>query len=240
MTAHTSNIEFDPERIARDLSASLAAALNEIAGRLHPTAHPETGEDRPTDPQITAWPNRTHPPTLIVRCPVCDESVETTPLLWETVIDPTTTTVSVRGLVQHTHEDPDIDARWPFTATWTPPPAKTIAHDPHEDDRADIEEGQEHNPDEPVTFTPDEPDEPVSIRSAVFQALGAASVAWRGEAPQGIFDDEYAVKIGEALLTLIDERAEELADERAHATETARARLASIIRTAADTATRRH
>lgn len=232
MAARISDVEFDvnfdPERIARDLGVSLAGALSEIAGRLLAAAYPETGEDRPTDPQIIAWPNRTQPPVLIVRCPVCDESVETTPMSWEIVIDPTSTAdaVSVRGLVQHTHEDPDVDVRWPFAAVWTPPPAEPLI-DAHivEPDEEDIEEGQAKHADDAFEFTPDEPGEPVSVRSAVHQALGAASVAWEGERPQGVFDSTWALAIGEALLEVITRHV----DERVQSAEDERTRLDQII-----------
>lgn len=216
MAAHTGDVEidvtFDPERIARDLGTSLAGALSEIAGRLLSNAYHETGEDRPTDPQIVDWPSRTQPPTLIVRCPMCDDSVQTTPLSWEIVIDPTSTidAVSVRGLVQHTHDDDQTDVRWPFAAVWTPPPVtiadvqRTFARDEVADD---LEEGAERTGNgERWEFTPDS-DGALSLSSAVFQALGGASTCWEAIEHAGVFDSTRAKEIGDALLAYIEERA---------------------------------
>lgn len=44
-----------------------------------------------------------------------------------------------------------------------------------------------------------EDDGSLSIESAVFQALGAASMCW-GETPRGVFDSERASSIGHALI----------------------------------------
>lgn len=42
-----------------------------------------------------------------------------------------------------------------------------------------------------------------NLRSAVFQALGAASMCWE-KTPQGIFKSDEALAIGEALLAEIE------------------------------------
>lgn len=44
----------------------------------------------------------------------------------------------------------------------------------------------------------------ITIPAVVFEALGAASVAWE-ETPQGVFDSTRAKVIGEALLAKLDE-----------------------------------
>ena len=48
-------------------------------------------------------------------------------------------------------------------------------------------------------------DDGPSLEAAVFQALGAASVAWH---PDGVFDDRFARDIGEKLLGFIRGRTE--------------------------------
>jgi hypothetical protein len=53
---------------------------------------------------------------------------------------------------------------------------------------------------QPYTF--DYGDAEPSIESAVFQALGTASVCW-SEFPQGVFDSDQAMAVGEALLAEI-------------------------------------
>lgn len=220
-------LDEDSKRAMERLSDALTSA-----GITPADVAPETkGDDRPTEPQIIAWPQRTQPPTLIVRCPMCDASVETEPLSWEIVIDPTSTAdaVSVRGLVHHAHEDTQTDVRWPFAAVWTPPPVtisdvqRTFAWQPDEHD--DIEEGQAKRADDDFEFTPDDPREPVSLKSAVYQALGAASTSWLGERPQGTFDSTRALAIGEALLEVV----ERFVDERVQSAEDERTRLDQII-----------
>lgn len=58
--------------------------------------------------------------------------------------------------------------------------------------------------DEPARFAfQPEHDGTLDLRSAVFQALGAASMCWDG-GPQGVFEDGQAREIGEALLAFID------------------------------------
>lgn len=51
-----------------------------------------------------------------------------------------------------------------------------------------------------MSFTFDERD--ADLKSYVFQAIGAASMAWT-ETPKGVFDDRFAGEIGEALLAKI-------------------------------------
>lgn len=48
-------------------------------------------------------------------------------------------------------------------------------------------------------------DEAPTIESAVFQALGAASMAW-DETPAGVFDSDWAKEIGDALIAFIAEK----------------------------------
>ncbi len=47
-----------------------------------------------------------------------------------------------------------------------------------------------------------------ALRDAVFQALGEASMCW-SETPKGVFDSEQAVKIGDALLMVIQQYIED-------------------------------
>lgn len=229
MAARIADVEvgFDTDRIARDLAASLAGALSEIAGALLGAAFPGD-EDRPTEPQIIEWPLRSRPPRLIVRCPECDESVETTPLTWEIVLDPETHRLAgVRGTVEHLH-DVDVSVRWGFVAEASEPAgpihpvpptdtiimesaARTFARSQDDDDDLEaFETGQDR--DDPFVFVPEAQGEPVTLRSAVFQALGAASVYGN---ESRAFESGWAAEIGEALLSLIDEKIE--ADERVNA-----------------------
>jgi hypothetical protein len=53
-------------------------------------------------------------------------------------------------------------------------------------------------------FQPDE-DGSISLESAVFQALGAASMCWENLSRTGIFQAERAREIGDALLERIKE-----------------------------------
>jgi hypothetical protein len=46
--------------------------------------------------------------------------------------------------------------------------------------------------------------EPLTVKTAVFEALGAASMAWE-YTPQGVFDSERAKEIGDALLAFLKE-----------------------------------
>lgn len=50
------------------------------------------------------------------------------------------------------------------------------------------------------------------LASAVYQALGAASMCWSGP-PQGVFDSSRAKVIGEKLLAFIDEEQNREEDE---------------------------
>lgn len=59
--------------------------------------------------------------------------------------------------------------------------------------------------DKPFEFKVQE-GEPLTIETAVFQALGAASTCWESMEGTGVFDDQYAKAIGEALLAEIRKR----------------------------------
>ena len=56
-------------------------------------------------------------------------------------------------------------------------------------------------------FTPDE-DGTLTIHSAVFQALGYASMCW-SETPKGTFESESAAEAGHALCDLLAARVAE-------------------------------
>lgn len=60
-------------------------------------------------------------------------------------------------------------------------------------------------PDEPFTFQVNmgEAVEEIPLRNAVYQAIGAASVCW-SVAPTGVFMDQRAREIADALLQVID------------------------------------
>lgn len=58
--------------------------------------------------------------------------------------------------------------------------------------------------DEPFSFSL-EHDGSLSLESAIFQALGAASVCWEKIEDAGIFQSEHAQEIGKALLAHIHE-----------------------------------
>lgn len=47
---------------------------------------------------------------------------------------------------------------------------------------------------------PDEPDAMPTVRSLVFQALGAASMCWENIEGAGVFRSERAAEIGEGLI----------------------------------------
>jgi hypothetical protein len=59
----------------------------------------------------------------------------------------------------------------------------------------------------PFAFQPDH-DGTLTIESAVFQALGAASVCWSDMSGTGVFEDQRAKEIGETLLAFIANRNE--------------------------------
>jgi hypothetical protein len=46
-------------------------------------------------------------------------------------------------------------------------------------------------------------DDAPTLEAAVYQALGAASVCWEPMNGTGVFQDQYATAIGEALLNFI-------------------------------------
>ncbi len=47
--------------------------------------------------------------------------------------------------------------------------------------------------------------DPEAVRTAVFQALGAASICWEHVEEAGVFDSDLALKIGNGLLKFLDE-----------------------------------
>lgn len=157
-------------------------------------------------PTIENWPIKSHPPVVIAPCPHCGSAIEANPVTWEIVVDPTATTSSttVRGQMQHEHDE-GVLVRWPFVATYTPPPVEALIDAEVVDERdEDIAEGAERTGNgEPWEFTPDEDDE-LSIESAVFQALGGASMCWEAIEHAGVFDSTRAREIGERLLEHLD------------------------------------
>lgn len=62
-------------------------------------------------------------------------------------------------------------------------------------------------------FTP-EHDGSLPIETAVFQAIGAASVCWESMSGTGVFDSDRAKQIGERLLEVIAEQQQPTVDER--------------------------
>lgn len=52
------------------------------------------------------------------------------------------------------------------------------------------------------TFTT-RPDEPLTLETAVFEALGAASVCWEDMSGTSVFQSEQAEDIGHALIAVI-------------------------------------
>ena len=55
----------------------------------------------------------------------------------------------------------------------------------------------------PFTFDRED-DGSLSVESAVYQALGAASMCWESMEGTGVFNSDRALKIGEALLAEIE------------------------------------
>lgn len=56
----------------------------------------------------------------------------------------------------------------------------------------------------PWTFElQDRADEPLTLESAVFQALGAASTCWESMEGTGIFQDQRAIEIGNKLVEYV-------------------------------------
>ena len=55
---------------------------------------------------------------------------------------------------------------------------------------------------QPFAFQPEQ-DGTLAVESAVFQAIGAASVCWENMEGTGIFESDRAKKIAEALLSVI-------------------------------------
>ena len=61
----------------------------------------------------------------------------------------------------------------------------------------------ENDMSEPWTPDPDSNGTPADVSSAIFQALGAASVCWEKIEDAGIFDSTRAEWIGEGLLSYL-------------------------------------
>ncbi|WNM65463.1 hypothetical protein SEA_PHONEGINGI_61 [Microbacterium phage Phonegingi] len=212
----------------------LSDALDRHALAVEPKTTEAEREPLP-GPTIENWPIKSHPPVVIAPCPHCGSAIEANPVIWEIVVDPTATTESttVRGQMQHEHDE-GVLVRWPFVATYTPPPvdewepidAPVIWDDPD----VDLDEGQQKG-DDPWAFTPDGEGE-VSLAAAVFQALGGASTCWDSDEPdrRGVFDGTRAREIGDALLRFIDTEHRNGADVAALAAlEAERVRLDQII-----------
>lgn len=157
-------------------------------------------------PTIENWPIKSHPPVVIAPCPHCGSAIEANPVTWEIVVDPTATTSSttVRGQMQHEHDE-GVLVRWPFVATYTPPPVDALIDaDVLDEYEVDIAEGGAKNAnDDPWEFTPDGETGELSIESAVFQALGGASTCWESLSEAGEFDSTRAKEIGDALIERI-------------------------------------
>lgn len=198
-------ISLDPE--SKQSMDRLSDALDRHALATDPKTTEAEREPLP-GPTIENWPIKSHPPVVIAPCPHCGSAIEANPVTWEIVIDPTSTTESttVRGQMQHEHDE-GVLVRWPFVATYTPPPAAdpwglidAEVLDGHE---VDIAEGGTKNTNgDPWEFTP-EHDGTLSIESAVFQALGGASTCWESLSEAGEFDSARAKEIGEALIERI-------------------------------------
>lgn len=185
---------------------SKAQALLDVSNALR-SAHEPAAEEPPSEPQIIEWPLKTRPPRLIAKCPGCGQHVDVEAETFEIVLDPTSTSdaTTVRGRLRHDHEDGSMSA-WPYVATYTPPPARYV-HDPVIGDISpeveDVEQGQASPLDVPFEFVPDS-DGSLSLRNAVMQALGAASVCWDAVDQAGTFDPDRAIEVGEALMQRIE------------------------------------
>ena len=64
-----------------------------------------------------------------------------------------------------------------------------------------------------INFAPFEETDtvPERIRSAVYQAVGAASVAWENPGGAGVFDTEKAKRVAESLIHFLREQGVEIA-----------------------------
>lgn len=217
----------------------LSDALDRYSDITEPTgvaAAPDVPEQSKPDPFISDWPIKSHPPVIIATCPHCTSSVEGNPVSWEIVVDPKAPygPKTVRGQMQHQH-DGGVLVRWPFAATEQPSliddiVAAEIAGEYDED----IEEGRERNVDErePWGFTPDPDDEdvePLSIESAVYQALGGASTCWEDLSDAGVFDSTRAHEIGGLLLEYLDVETRREVSKRAAHIDAERHRLAGVL-----------
>lgn len=105
-------------------SREVIEEFSRAVSRLTDKGTDATPQQEPPAPTITEWPLRNHAPVVLATCPHCGDHIEANPVNWEIVIDPTSTfsATSVRGMMQHEH-DGGLMMRWPFVATYTPPPA---------------------------------------------------------------------------------------------------------------------
>ena len=221
------------DAIVRSKAQTMLDVSNALISAYEPKATDAEREPLP-GPTIENWPIKSHPPVVIAPCPHCGSAIEANPVTWEIVIDPTSTTDSttVRGQMQHEHDE-GVLVRWPFVATYTPPPA-----DPWEpidapviwdDPDVDVDEGQQKDASDRWEFTPDGEGN-VSLAAAVFQALGGASTCWENTSARGAFDGTRAREIGDALLRFVDSEHRNDADVAALAAlEAERVRLDQII-----------
>lgn len=198
------------------------AAMNHLADALdrHKGAQDSTPEPSLPDPYVSSWPIRTHPPLVIATCPYCAQAIEANPVIWEIVVDPTSTlgALTVRGTMQHEHEDKAL-VRWPFAAAFTPAPEAPPVYD---SEAGALREGAAAVDNDRAFATVREAE---SVDEAAYLALGAASACWDDLSEAGVFDSERAKLIGEALT----ERIERHVDERVQAAEDERVRLEQII-----------
>lgn len=171
-------------------------------------------ENPPSDPQVIEWHTRTQPPRIIANCPGCGQHVDLVAETFEIILPSegeVNSPIRLRGRLRHDHEDGSM-AAWPYNVEAPEGAARitvddaraTFARFEDADDREDVQEGQEHDSDEPFEFVPDV-DGSLDLRNAVMQALGAASMCWEYPSEAGIFDPDRAIKIGEALLSKISE-----------------------------------
>jgi hypothetical protein len=153
------------------------------------------------DDTIVEWPERMKAPRVISTCPTCHKAVEDRLATWESLVSPNGL-VGVSGFMRHMHDDGGATT-WAvkFDAAEIPP-TRDDAADPAADAAAeiaeDVQQGQEYDGEEPFEFVPDS-DGTITLRNAIFQALGAASVCWDDMYQTGEFDSATALKIGEAL-----------------------------------------
>lgn len=208
------------DAFGRSVGEWLKGIAEDLAGSPFAPADVERDNTRPEPPEtaIVEWPQATRPPLMMSMCTACGTLIEGHPAPWEIVIGPgaTDNARSVQGRMTHAHEDGTV-VTWPVEATFTPAPVGRIRVPSIEDvqhtfaetrdaDEIDVEEGQETGESrDPWEFTPEE-DGSLSVRSAVFQALGGASTCWDDLSTAGAFESERAAEIGERLMGVIEKQ----------------------------------